>query len=185
LRVSTNDTFAAGSFSSDTDGYSIVSGTNANNLTHPLNRMGRYLIFDREEPDGYPETGTTYVGAGSLTERNRWISTILDNNQTDGIQGGNRTRARPTHLLQKFVPVAKQTDADTVARFFLSCLFPGEGGANLDYYRRRGIDILDTSLAGAHTPNSFSGLTLNTDEYTYRVQRLVAYLLTMPRFHEQ
>lgn len=185
LRASTNDTFAAGSFSSDTDGYTIVSGNSATTLTHPLNRMGRYLIFDREEPDGYPETGTVYVGASSLTERNRWISTILDNNQTDGIAGGNRTRARPTHLLQKFVPVAKQTDGDTVARFFLSCLFPGEGEANLDYYRRRGIDILDTSLAGTHTPDSFGSQALNSDEYNYRVQRLVAYLLTMPRFHEQ
>jgi hypothetical protein len=185
LRASTNGTYAAGSFSSDTDGYTIVSGNSSTAIAHPLNRMGRYLIFDREEPDGYPETGTTYVGAGALTERARWVSTILDDNQSDGISGGARTRIRPTHLLQQFVPVGKQTNADTVARFFLSCLLPGEGEANLDYYRRRGIDILDTSLAGTYTAGSFSSQAVNSTEYNYRVQRLVAFLLTMPRFHEQ
>lgn len=185
LRTSTNGSFAAGSFSSDTDGYTIVAGNSSTTTTHPLNRMGRYLIFDREEPDGYPETGTTYVGAGALTERNRWINTILDDNQTDGISGGGRTRIRPTHLMAQFVPLAKRTDADTVARFFLSCLFPGEGEANLDFYRRRCIDILNTSLAGAYTANSFSGQALNSTEHNYRVQRMVGFLLTMPRFHEQ
>jgi hypothetical protein len=185
LRISTNGTFNAGSFSSDTDGYTIVSGNSSTATSFPLNRMGRYLIFDREEPDGYPETGTAYVGAGALAERNRWISTILDDNQSDGISGGGRTRAFPTHLLAQFVPLAKRNDPDIVARFFLSCLFPGEGEANLDYYRRRAIDILDTSLAGTYSAGSFRNQTLNSTEYNFRVNRMVAFLMTMPRFHEQ
>jgi hypothetical protein len=185
LRDSTNNTYAAGSFSSDTDGYTVVSGNSSTATIFPLNRMGRFLIFNREEPDGYPETGTVYVGAGALTERNRWISTILDNNQSDGINGGARTQARPSHLMAKYVPVAKQNDPDTVARFFLACLFPGEGEANLDYYRRRSIDILNTSLAGAYNATSFANQTIGGTEHNYRIQRMVAFLMTMPRFHEQ
>jgi uncharacterized protein (DUF1800 family) len=186
LRISTNGTDLAGTFSSDTDGYTLVSGSSSTATAHPLNRMGRYLIFDREEPDGYPETGSVYVGAGALTERNRWISTILDNNQSDGISGGARTQARPSHLLAQFVPLAKRTNPDIVARFFLSCLFPGEGEANLDYYRRRAIEILDTSHAtGVHTAGSFEGQAAGSTEHVYRVHRMVALLMTMPRFHEQ
>jgi hypothetical protein len=201
LRDSSNDTFTvAGGFTATTDGYSIVSGTNNNpnaasqQSAHPLNRMGRYLLFDREEPDGYPETGTVYVGANGLAERIRWVNTVLDDNQNDGIAGGNRTRLNPHGLLTKYLPLDKQSDADTVVRFFLALLYPGEGGANLDLYRRRGIEVLDTSAGvspstggGTYSAGSFAGVPVSgaNSEYHFRVRRMVATLMSLPRFHEQ
>jgi len=183
LRTSTNETYAAGSFSANTEGYSMVCGTNSTSFAFPLARMGAYHIFDRGEPDGYPETGTIYVGASGLAERVRWIHSILPRTPTtDGIQGGNRTRTDPVGVLNRFLGPGLRGDADAVARLFATLIYPGESAANLDEYRRIAIDALNTADDGQASTFSTS-LTVNT--YQDRVRRMVATLMSMPRFNEQ
>jgi hypothetical protein len=196
-RAPIGGSFTPGNFTADTIGYLLVSGgtnnllglSTATSTTFPLDRMGNYRIFDRDAPDGYPETGTVYVGPGGLTERSRWLDVLLDETQADGLGASTgpirATFANPVTLLQEYVPVAKRLDADAVARFFTAIYFPGEGGANLDYYRRRAIDLLNTSEAGVYAAGSFSAQTVGAPEYNYRVRRMVSTLMTMPRFHEQ
>jgi len=196
-------------YTATSDGYSIASGhasrggfgtTNTtggagnwhNGSTrtgHPMNRMGLYLIFDREEPDGYPETSTVYVGAGGLVERSRWLAMMMDDpnaagaTSNDGVDGGNYTRSDPVGLIKQFNSnSAKLNDPDFVARFFLAILFPGEGQATLDEYRRVAVDILRTSASGNYPSNLNSG---STAEYDRRVRRMVAALMQMPQFNEQ
>jgi len=38
------------------------------NFTATLNRMGSMLLFDRAEPNGYPENGASWISAGTLAD---------------------------------------------------------------------------------------------------------------------
>src|SRR5438874_2813055 len=73
LRYSyTNNTFTA-----DTDGYALVSSASGSGAT-PLGRMGAMFLFDRAEPNGYPEAGSAWISAGTLADRLRLIQALLD-----------------------------------------------------------------------------------------------------------
>jgi uncharacterized protein (DUF1800 family) len=200
LRLSTNApfdplaTFQPNSFSADTDGYSIVSGTNSTTSAHPMVFMGEYRLFDRAEPDGYPETGSIYVGASGISERVRWIHSILPRRSTtstplgattsNGINGGNHTFIDPVSFMQQHLGTGLHKDADAVVRFFISRIYPGESPANMDEYRRIAIDALNTADNG--TASLFSGLgAITSSTYQDRVRRMVAILMSMPRFNEQ
>jgi hypothetical protein len=183
LRIASNEVYTAGNFSADTLGYSVVAGTSAQGASFPLNRMGLFLIFDRDAPDGYPETGPTYVGASGLAERIRWINSVMSptyNTTPDGIEGGNYTKIDPRAVLNRFLSPAAQTDADKVVRLFLTLLFPGEGEINLDGYRRIGLSLLNQTSTGTTSPWTGSAAQIND-----RVPRMVAALMSLPRFNEQ
>jgi uncharacterized protein (DUF1800 family) len=188
LRVSTNGTGAHGSWSSDTDGSSLVT---------PMQRMGGMVLFDRAEPDGYPESGAGWISAGTLAERVRWTQSLLiSSGQTghSGSQSGTGNDAgnsvtSPVRLLFTRLPVlADQRDAAKVADVFLGLLFPGEGAANLNFYRTAAINFLNTADDGV-TASPFSALAVGTttgnNTYDTRVRGLVAMLMTMQRFQEQ
>src|SRR3989475_8129224 len=64
LRSSTNGSNLAGSFTTFTDGYSLGGLTPSLEMPPPLARMGGMLLFDREAPDGYPETGPPWISTG-------------------------------------------------------------------------------------------------------------------------
>ena len=70
----------AAGFTATTDGYSSA---------HPLDRMGSMKLFDRDAPDGYPETGPNWISAGTLVERIRFIRAFL--NSGTGDDAGNHT----------------------------------------------------------------------------------------------
>ena len=188
LRMSTNGTGAHGSWSSDTDGTALAT---------PMNRMGGMVLFDRAEPDGYPESGAGWISAGTLAERVRWTQSLLiSSGQTghSGSQGGTGNDAgnsvtSPVRLLFARLPVvADQRDAAKVADLFLGLLFPGEGAANLNLYRTAAINFLNTADDGV-TASPFSALTPSTttgnNTYDTRVRGMVAMLMTMQRFQEQ
>ncbi|PAW89896.1 MAG: hypothetical protein B9S33_02420 [Pedosphaera sp. Tous-C6FEB] len=188
LRVSTNGTGAHGSWSADTDGSALAT---------PMNRMGAMVLFDRGEPDGYPESGAGWISAGTLAERVRWTQSLLiASGQTghSGSQGGSGNDAgnsvtSPVRLLFTRLPVlADQQDAAKVADVFLGLLFPGEGAANLSLYRTAAINFLNTADDGV-TASSFAALTPGTttgnNTYDTRVRGMVAMLMTMQRFQEQ
>lgn len=188
LRVSTNGSGAHGSWSSDTDGSALVT---------PMQRMGGMVLFDRAEPDGYPESGAGWISAGTLAERVRWTQSLLIASGQTGHSGsqngtgndaGNSVTA-PVRLLFTRLPLlADQQDAAKVADVFLGLLFPGEGAANLNLYRTAAINFLNTADDGV-TASAFSALTPGTttgnNTYDTRVRGVVAMLMTMQRFQEQ
>lgn len=187
LRVSTNGTGAQGSWSADTDGSSLAT---------PLQRMGGMVLFDRAEPDGYPESGAGWISAGTLAERVRWTQSLLiASGQTghNGSQSGtgndaSNSTTSPVRLLFARLPLlADQQDAAKVADLFLGLLFPGEGAANLNLYRAAAINFLNTGDDGV-TASPLSALTPSAtaaNAYDTRVRGMVAMLMTMQRFQEQ
>ena len=170
---------AAGAYTAHTDGYSLAT---------PMNRMGGMTLFNRADPDGYPEAGPAWISTGTLAERIRFVQTTLmtasDSSKADGISGGNKNLADPVALLQLKLPGASWTDAASVVDYFLSLFFPAEGKANLDLYRTGAIRFLNTADDGT-TAAPFAGLSPSSTAYDSRVRGMVALLLTLPRFQEQ
>jgi uncharacterized protein (DUF1800 family) len=185
LRSSTNGSNLDGSFTADTDGYSI-SGNNNNtddSASSPIIRMGTMMLFDREAPDGYPEDGPPWISAGTLAERVRFIQSTGGNSVNDA----RNCICRPVDLItSRLLSSADWTNAPVVADYFCRLLYPAEGAANLALYRQSAVDFLNTNDSGGSNP--FSGLTVSSDAkstYDIRVRGMVSLLMTMPRFHEQ
>ena len=185
LRSSTNGTFTAGSFSSDTDGAALAT---------PMSRMGGMNLFDRGDPDGYPESAAGWISAGTITERIRFVQSLClasGQNGHSGSQSGTGNDAgasvcTPVELLKSKVPSANWTNAGAVADYFLGILFPAEGAGNLQPYRAAAIDYLNSADNGASSP--FSSLSVSStagSTYDTRVRGMVAMLMSTQRFQEQ
>jgi len=159
-----------GSATAVMDGYSFKD---------PMSRMGAMGLFNRAEPDGYPEAGPPWISAGTLAERLRFVQSLLLSGTGD--DAGNCT-TDPVALLKKKLPSASWNNAGAVSDYFLSILFPGEGRANLDQYRTAAINFLNT--ADDSTSNPFAGVT-NAGTYDTRVRGMAAMLMTFQRFQEQ
>jgi hypothetical protein len=153
-----------------TDGFSFAT---------PLSRMGGMNLFDRSDPDGYPETAPGWISAGTLVERIRYVQSLL--NSGTGDDAGNHT-CDPVGLLRKKLPPASWTDANVVAGYFVNLLYSAEGPANLALYRTAAVNFLNTADNGT-TASAFSGLTGTT--YDTRVRGMVGMLMTFDRFQEQ
>jgi uncharacterized protein (DUF1800 family) len=162
-----------GTATATTDGY---------NLKTPMDRMGAMKLFDRAEPDGYPEGGAPWISAGTLAERLRFVQSYLLPTSANNRDVGGNTFADPVALLKKYVPSASWNDAGAVADYFLSILLPGEGKANLDLYRTAAINFLNTADDGAGSP--FSGV-FAAATYDTRVRGMISAIMTSQRFHEQ
>lgn len=195
IRQSTNSTGNHGTWTAATDGYGISSGAGAVNRAFQsgaLNRMGGMVLFNREAPDGYPEKGSAWVDAGSLSERVRFINSLLKAAGQPGKDDQNAMLLNnvtdPVRLLMLRLPSGTdQRDAGKVADLFLGLLFPGEGRANLDYYKQVAIAFLDT-LDNGTTSSPFSLLPPSNaagNVYDTRVRGMVAMLMSLQRFHEQ
>jgi uncharacterized protein (DUF1800 family) len=195
FRIATNSVNPAGTWSADTDGYAIGAGNSAFNTSHPMNRMGQMLLFNRETPDGYPEYAEGWVSAGTLAERSRFAQTFLmqvgDANKADGISGGNNNVSDPVGVINARLSGSARFDARQVADLFLGMLFPGEGRANLHLYRRLAEDHLNTPvnsmiIGGGSGTETLDSLTdTQSAEYQTRVRGMVALLMVQQRFQEQ
>jgi hypothetical protein len=165
-----------GSASAYTDGYSFKS---------PLAKMGGMGLFDRDAPDGYPENGSSWISAGTLVERIRYVQAYcmpLSEGTTKRADAGNN-RCDPVALLKKQLDSTQWNDSGAIANCFLDLLYPGEGKANLALYRSATIKFLDTDDTGATSP--LLGLGNTTTAYDVRVRSAVAMLMTLQRFQEQ
>jgi uncharacterized protein (DUF1800 family) len=173
-----------GTFTADMDSASSAIGT-------PLNRIGTMLLFDRAEPNGYPEAGPAWISAGTLAERVRYIQGLLLAPGQSGRGDAGNSTCNPVALIQGKMPGASWSDGGAVADYFLEILFPGEGKANLDVYRRAAINFLDDGSADSSTTTRttpFSGLPVSAvagSSYDTRVRGMVSALMTSPRFQEQ
>lgn len=161
-----------GAFTANTDGYSYSS---------PMGRMGAMSLFNRAEPDGYPESGPSWISAGTLAERLRYVQALLLAGTGD--DAGNNT-TDPVTLLKRKLPSASWNNATAVADYFVGILFPAEGRANLDLYRNAAVTFLNTADDGV-TSSLFSSLGNTTTTYDTRVRGMVSMLMTTQRFQEQ
>ncbi|HYE32234.1 MAG TPA: DUF1800 family protein [Methylomirabilota bacterium] len=153
------------------------------NLRDAMTRMGDMQLFNRPEPDGYPETAAAWISAGTLAERLRFVQGLVSTEATVRDNAGSSNSADPVALIQLRLPQSEWGNAEAISRYFLSVLYPAEGRANLDLYRRAAVKYLNTADNGTASP--FSSLTLNSAGYQSRVRGMVAMLMTFPRFQEQ
>jgi uncharacterized protein (DUF1800 family) len=165
-----------GSLTGSTDGYSFIS---------PLSRMGSMSLFNRADPDGYPEAGAPWISAGTLAERLRFTQSFLTAPTTSGrpTDAGN-CFSDPVALLKMKLPSNAWNNTGAVADYFLSILFPAEGKANLDLYRLSAIGFLNTADDGVSLA-LFSSLGNTSTTYDTRVRGMVSLLMTTQRFQEQ
>jgi uncharacterized protein (DUF1800 family) len=172
------------------DGTNYTAYTDGDDIRVPISRMGNMNLFDREEPDGYPETGRLWLNTANLCERMRFAqnlcmsptSSLKDDDYGSGTggSGGDDNVADPGQLLHLKLPQSQWNDAGAVVDFFLGLLYPGEGRANLDLDRQAAINFLNTDNLGAASPFADS-----PTEYDGRVRGMVALLMCFPRFQEQ
>lgn len=165
-----------GTFTSESDAYGLY------NL---MNRAGRMRLFDRAEPDGYPEDAGGWISGGTLAERLRFVQAAL---MPQGMAGkedaGAGTRVDPVGLMELKLTPAARRDGGAVSDFFLGLLFPAEGTANLEGYRAICLNFLNTGDNGT-SPSPFAGLVPGNTDYDLRVRGMVAMLMTTQRFQEQ
>lgn len=163
------------SFSASSDGVGLQA---------PMNRAGRMRLFDRAEPDGYPESGAPWISAGTLAERLRYVQSLAlkPANRPSG-ELDSRTWIDPVAMLRQKKPEALSS-APVAADYLLDLLFPAEGAANLTAYRKLAIDFLNTADNGT-TSSPYSSLGVGSAAHDTRLRGLVAFLLTTPRFQEQ
>lgn len=165
-----------GTYTADTAGYGLYN---------PMNRMGRMRLFDRDDPDGYPESGAPWISAGTLAERLRYVQAIvIPVGQSGRTDITSSEFANPVKLLKTKLPSTSWNDAGAVVDYFLGILYPGEGKANLADYRAHAVQFLNTSESGTAS-SPFANLLNTSTTYDTRVRAMVAMLMTLPRFQEQ
>jgi hypothetical protein len=166
---------ANGTATASTDGYSFSTR---------LRNMGLMNLFDRAEPDGYPEVGPSWISAGTLVERIRYIQQFC--NAGIGDDSDNNNVCDPVALLKNKLPAGSWNNAGAVADYFLGILFPGEGQGNLSLYRAAAINFLNSDDSGVSNQNTqFTAQSNTGTPYDTRVRGMVAMLMTFPRFQEQ
>lgn len=169
---------AVGGFTADSDGVGVQA---------MLTRSGRMQLFDRGEPDGYPESGAPWISGGTLAERLRYVQALAlrttGSNARPSRELDSKSYIDPVALLRERKP-AGLTNAAAAADYFLDLLFPAEGAANLFAYRVLAIRFLNTADDGT-TPSPYSSLSPGTVAHEDRVRGMVAFLMTTPRFQEQ
>ncbi|MBM3902234.1 MAG: DUF1800 family protein [Verrucomicrobia bacterium] len=166
---------ADGSSSSETDGYGLANF---------MNRAGRMRLFDRVEPDGYPEDAAGWVSAGTLAERLRFVtSALMPAGMTGKDDAGANTRVNVLGVLQSRLGAEGVRDSGRVADLLLQMLFPAEGKANLEAYRKVAVGFLDTTDGGTASP--LSSLTVGSTAHDQRIRGAAALLMSTQRFQEQ
>lgn len=167
---------ADGTYTAETDGYSVYNF---------MNRAGRMRLFDRAEPDGYPEDAPGWISAGTLAERLRFVQSAL---MPAGMEGksdaGASTRVDVLGLLQSKLGSAALQDPVRVTDYLLATLFPAEGQANLQAYREVALQFLNTADDGV-TASPFANLSPGGTAHDQRLRGLVGLLMSTQRFQEQ
>jgi hypothetical protein len=175
IRIYTNSAYSA-----DTDGYSF---------SLPMDRMGSMDLFDRNDPNGYPEDAQGWISGGTLAERVRFIQSFCipsGNSGHSGAQSGTGNDAgsctcNPVALINYKLPPASWYNASDIADYLLKILFPSEGVGNLTLYKSATINYLTTDDNGAASALS----SLSASNYDLRLRGAVGMLLSLARFQEQ
>jgi uncharacterized protein (DUF1800 family) len=175
LRDETNGTYTAA-----TDGL---------DLFNPMNYMSMQL-YQRFEPDGYPEEAGPWTDTGAMIERMRYVQNLLmepsdPHKDIDYRGGGDDNVSYPVVVVKLRLNPAQWTDAEAVADLFLDILYPAEGLGNLVFDRDAALEYLNSDDSGVPGSSPFALLDHASTEYDARVRGAVAYLMSLPRFNEQ
>jgi uncharacterized protein (DUF1800 family) len=157
-----------------------------------LDRAGRMRLFDRADPDGYAEDAGSWISAGTLGERLRYVQSLAlagaglasGTGVRSSPDSSGSSRIDPSALLTLRLTNGANRSAEAVSDELLRLLFPSEGAGNLSQYQALAIQFLNTADNGT-TASDFSRLVPGTKEYDGRVRGLAALLLSSPRFQEQ
>jgi hypothetical protein len=150
------------------------------------------LLFDRESPDGYPEDGPSWISAGTLAERTRFVQSYCIAPGQSGHTGGASINdavncvCSPVELIYAKLPQSGWTNAQDLASYFTQILYPAEGAGNLELFRQAAVDFLNTADGGSASP--FANLIPSSTPgslYDTRVRGMVGLLMAAPGFHEQ
>ncbi|RME96164.1 MAG: DUF1800 family protein [Verrucomicrobia bacterium] len=169
-----------GGWTADTDGYDLIE---------PLERMNM-PIFEREDPDGWPEAGRDWVSSAGLIERMRFTQHLVAAPRSvvklaEYGRGHGDNVADPTAVVRARLEGNRQRDPAQVVETLLELLFPGEGRDNLAPDRALAIEFLNTDAAGNPAATPFRDLSPDSPEYDQRIRSLAALLLALPRIQEQ
>jgi uncharacterized protein (DUF1800 family) len=170
----------SGTFTADTDGYDVLTTLRRLNMT----------IFDRADPDGWPEEGKDWVSTAALVERMRFAQNFLiaprnSLKTVDFGTTGDDNVCDPVSLVRLRLPQEAWRDPSAVVDLFLQLLFPGEGAGNLALDRQRAIAFLNADDTGTPDSSPFPSLDPAGTAYDARVRSMTAMLLCLPRFQEQ
>ncbi|MDB6056478.1 MAG: hypothetical protein JWO95_322 [Verrucomicrobiales bacterium] len=163
-----------------TDGYSF---------TLPMDRMGSMDLFDRNDPNGYPEDAQGWISGGTLAERVRFIQSFCIASGTSGHSGaqsgtGNDAGnciCNPVLLISSKMPSSGWYNESSVADYLLKILFPTEGAGNLTLYKSAVVNYLSTDDNGAASALN----TISAANYDTRIRGAVGLLMSFARFQEQ
>ncbi|MCC6235423.1 MAG: DUF1800 family protein [Verrucomicrobiales bacterium] len=156
-------------------------------LRNVMRRSGNMDLFNRADPDGFPETAAPLLSTGTLAERIRFAQAfVMPLGYPAKADEAGENRVDPVAFVQLRLPPDQWRNAGAVTDLFLRYLFPAEGAANLAAYRQDAIAFLDTKDNGGG-PEPFSGLSTSgtPSAYETRLRGMVALLLSLPRFQEQ
>jgi hypothetical protein len=169
-----------GGFTADTDGYDVLTA---------LSRLNQRM-FDRTDPDGWPEAGREWVSTATLVERMRFAQNFLiaarePLKAVDFGTTGDDNVSDPVAVLKLRLPAAGWRDPAAVATLFLRLFCLGEGEGNLVFDRDAAVEFLNSNDTGAPQSSPFHLLDPDSSPYDRRVRGMVAFLLCLPRFQEQ
>lgn len=152
-------------------------------LDQAIERMGNMVLFDREEPNGFPEQASPWIAAGTLAERIRFVQALLGPEDPGRAGDAGKNHVDPVALLRTRLAGPELSDPANVANSFLALLYPAEGKANLDLYSRLAVNFLNSDESGRFS--AFSALLETSPAFDLRIRGMVAMLMSLPRFQEQ
>ncbi len=134
-------------------------------LTATLESMGMSL-FDRDDPDGWPERGDRWIGTTSLLERVNFVRTVSDN-------VSSRFSWDPIQILN----AANAQSETEIIDLFDDLLYQGTLNATERLLLQRFAQTLPNGTMAPFDPTA--------PDYQDRVQQLVGLMLSMPRWSFQ
>ena len=130
--------------------------------------MGNMLLFDRDTPDGYPENGPSWISAGTLVERSRFVQSFCIAAGPGGAHHGTTNDAgnctcNVVGLLKSQLPATSWTNAGAVADCFLGLPLPGRRRRQSFPLPLRLAELTSTTVAPtAHGTTPFASLTVSS-----------------------
>lgn len=144
----------------------VLSGSASGQDLPSLNRRMGMHLFDRDEPDGWPEAGSDWVDSGTMLERINFVRRLAANEDSDY-----------TWATVSFLNSNGASTASEIVDLFDDLMFQGSLSlANKTLL----LEFVETNDSGQ--PQALDPLATN---YAQRVRSLVGLLLSMPQWHFQ
>ena len=145
----------------------LESLTDGDPPVEPMEDMGMHL-FDREDPDGWPEIGWDWISTSGILERVHYVQDL---------SGSGRDQSNLTWSALPFLDDNDIITASEIVRFFDDLLYEGSLPAVE-------VEMLVEFLSTDENYVS-QALVPGVTSYRFRVEKLVALMLSMPQWNTQ